>query len=101
MNNITKNGYFFCHLNPEIEFSKFEFQNYWNNLSIDKYIDGKNKFRERKYSQLEFNPNKNTLKNIGSVYFQEEEFNDLYGGLHREFSPMDADFYPASCFGTC
>ena len=98
MNNITKNGYYLCHLNPDLQFSKFEYQNYWNNLSIDKYIDGKYKFRERKYSQLEYNPNNNTLKNIGSVYFQEEEFNELYGGQHREFSPVDADFLSNKLF---
>lgn len=98
MNNITVVGYFFSQLKPEIEFSKIKFQKYWDYLPADKYIVGKNKFRERKYSQLEYNPHDDILKNIGSVYFQEEEFNDLFGGQYREFSPVDPDFLSSKLF---
>ena len=85
MSDFSESGVFFTSLKPEIAFSKPQFQNYWNNLSTDQYIEGDNKFRQRKYSRLKYDSRNNTIENIGSIYFQGKEYNNLFGGKHRSF----------------
>ncbi len=87
-----QHGYFFTKIKPKLPTAQEAHQAYWNHLSIDNYIEGDYKFRQRKYARLEINFESQEIANLGSTYFQEEEFNELFGGQHRVFSPVDSDF---------
>jgi len=88
--NIVKSNDFY--INASLKESTYEFVSYYNNLKIDKYIkDKENKsYRKRRYGSLTFNTQNNSLiPNKHKKFFQSKGLNKTYGGINRDFSPIE------------
>jgi hypothetical protein len=101
MDTFIENGFKIDYHNKFTKSEIRDFQNFWNNLPIDKYILGDIKYRHRRYSKLSYNFQNKELEFSSSSYFQESQHNSLYGGEFRDFEPVLPSFLENPIFLKC
>ena len=72
---------------PSLSYNQ-AFKQSWNNLKVDPYLEKGKQFRLRRYSVLLW-----SQKNINILahenHYQSKFYNHIYGGVNREFSPIN------------
>lgn len=68
-----------------------EFQGYWDDLIVDNYINGANKYRRRRYSVFHVRGDELSLC-PHQPHYQSSLYNKVFGGIFREFSSIDWNF---------
>jgi hypothetical protein len=67
-----------------------EFERNWSDLPADQYFIGPKPSRFRRHAQLDFNADNGEIRlRPNNGYWQSVEFNPLFGGINRIFSPID------------
>src|SRR3954451_20120102 len=69
-----------------------EFARIWPDLPADPYFTGPSPTRYRRHGKLRLDADTNNLKWLpNGGYFQQVEFNPLFGGIVRHFAPIERD----------
>ncbi|MEO4013820.1 2OG-Fe dioxygenase family protein [Pseudomonas rossensis] len=69
-----------------------DFQNYWNELELDRYMNDGGRYRYRRFGKFKWYADGNRLEQQPHVpYSQPEYFNPLNGGIDRHFAPVTAE----------
>ncbi len=68
----------------------YDFSSEFDNLLIDKYLPGNDKYRKRSYGIFHYNPSSNRLfyRKKTTSFFQSEEINRAVGGINRKFGKL-------------
>ncbi|WP_205621212.1 2OG-Fe dioxygenase family protein [Pseudomonas cremoricolorata] len=68
------------------------FQDYWNHLELDKFMNDGGKYRYRRFGRFKWFADGNRLEQQAHTpYSQPEYFNPLNGGMERHFAPVTED----------
>jgi hypothetical protein len=75
------------------------FENEWNKLGTDNYLEGDRMFRLRRYGKVGFIPSKGKIwRYPNTKYFQDISINNYAGGVEREFEPLTDEIVCNSVF---
>ena len=88
---ITNNA--FC-INATLNNDTIKFLKAYDNLKVDKYVlnDIGKPCRKRRYGSFTFDIKKNILSsNEHKTFFQSKKVNKAYGGIERDFAPIEND----------
>lgn len=76
-----------------------DFQSYWDDLPVDKHAEQVAHVRRRRHATFLYDYEQDTLvRQAQSTYFQEKDYNRIYGGAVRSFAPIEPWFLERFCF---